>query len=128
MSAASEARSGKAPPAIHGAPTQRAAHQAMYDKIPRVAFVRRGEGECDGCGDYGPIVRGICAWCRLDGVPERPPSRRRKATASVTRLPSAPDNFPTVARERARALAIRAEDPKGWAEVYGELPATGAAA
>ena len=110
---------GKAPPAIHGAYTPHAAHRAVMAR-GRNAPEGPRETVCDGCGMLAACHRGVCAMCRLDGVPMRPKRRRITDRVESTKLPSAPDNFPTVQRERARALAIRAEDPKGWAEVLGD--------
>lgn len=79
-------------------------------------------GICDGCGMLVEVTRGVCSMCRLDGVPlmeTRAQERARLAADFVCSGP--PDTFPTMARERARALAIRAEDPEGWEAVMGPL-------
>lgn len=76
-------------------------------------------GVCDGCGQYGAVDRGVCAMCLLDGVPQRPSAAEERAELAAKTLPSAPDTFPTVARERERVASIRAEDPSGWAAVLG---------
>lgn len=77
-------------------------------------------GVCDGCGMLGAVVYGVCAMCRVDGVPLRPSRAAEKAEIDAVVMCGAPDNFATIERERARSLAIRAEDPTGWAAAIGE--------
>ncbi len=82
---------------------------------------------CDGCDEIHPLVRGVCAMCRANGVPMRPgPKARAKARKALltTANCKTPDSFPTTARNRARADAIRAEDPAGWAAAIGHRVST----
>ena len=76
---------------------------------------------CDGCGILGACMRGVCSMCRADGVVMRLRAPKRndfKAWAATTLpIPRA-----TLDAGRERALAIRAEDPEGWAEVLGRSP------
>jgi hypothetical protein len=72
-------------------------------------------GVCDGCGMLSPVVRGVCAMCRIDGVPLRDVQRAQKVCATE-------DNFGSHALARERALAIRAEAPAEWEAILGPLP------
>ena len=73
-------------------------------------------GVCDGCGQLTTVTRGVCDFCLLDGVRQRPKTTRR-----VAALPEAPDTFPTRDRELSRANAIRAEDPEAWKSILGRI-------
>lgn len=72
---------------------------------------------CDGCGILTACVRGVCSMCRVDGVEQRPTRAERLASAFT--VAKGVETFPSDERGRARAAAIRAEDPEGWAEAIG---------
>lgn len=72
-------------------------------------------GVCDGCGQLTVVTRGVCAFCLLDGVRQRPKVSRRR----VVVIPTTLDTFPTRARELSRATSIRAEDPEAWERILG---------
>lgn len=75
---------------------------------------------CDGCGMLSVCKLGVCAMCRLDGVEQRETAHEERERVTKDRaIGGPPDNAGTTARARARALAIRAEDPEGWADVMG---------
>lgn len=55
--------------------------------------------------------------CRLDGVPQR--ETKAEALKAVEMMVCGGiESFPSIARAKARAKAIRAEDPEGWAEAH----------
>jgi hypothetical protein len=83
------------------------------------------QGICDGCGQLAPVIRGVCAMCRVDGVPTRLTAAERRDESRGARIAKGRDSFPTIAREQARVAAIRAEDVAGWAAVIGPPRAPG---
>lgn len=78
------------------------------------------EATCDGCGTLAPCKRGVCAMCRADGVPGKPRCKPLPASWNAV-AGGPPDNMGTTEMARQRALAIRAEDPEGWADAIGPL-------